>query len=244
MVPGLYRAMLGLTLVLVGAAPALLVMRPGSDAAAGEAAEVLRGIASVSDGDTLRVGETRVRLFGVDAPETHQSCDIDTRDTWACGEAAADRLRVLVAGQEVTCVVADEDRYGRRVARCAAGGTDLGAELVREGLARAYTRFGDDYAALEEQARTGGIGLWHGTTEAPWDYRAEKREKIENRLTPQTPHDASCVIKGNVSTGGGHVYHVPGGQFYEKTRIDPRRGEAWFCTEEEAQHAGFRRAAE
>lgn len=244
MISGLQKAALGLALALTGALAALVLLRDGAGAAAGETAQVLRGEAVVSDGDTLRVGAVKVRLFGVDAPETHQTCDLDTRDTWACGEVAADRLRALVVGQQVTCVIADEDRYGRRVARCSAGGTDLGAQLVREGLARAYTQFGDDYAALEDRARADGIGLWHGTTEAPWDYRAEKREQIENRLSPQTPHDAACVIKGNISTGGGHVYHMPGGRFYEKTRIDPRRGEAWFCTEEEAQKAGFRRAAE
>ncbi len=51
-----------------------------------------------------------------------------------------------------------------------------------------------------------------------------------------------CVIKGNVSDKGERIYHVPGGAFYSKTVIDPRRGERWFCSEAEAVQAGWRRS--
>jgi endonuclease YncB( thermonuclease family) len=212
---------------------------PGrADAAAAFAAvaPAVRGPAEVSDGDTLRIGAVRVRLFGIDAPESRQPCDSGEKGGWACGAAAADRLRELTAGRAVHCVPRDRDRYGRLVATCSAGGVDLGARLVAEGLARAYTRFGDDYAAVERRAKTEQIGLWRGAAAAPWDWRAEARAGAE-QAAPASP---DCRIKGNVSTSGARVYHMPGGRFYERTRIDPRRGEAWFCDEEAARGAGFR----
>ncbi len=52
----------------------------------------------------------------------------------------------------------------------------------------------------------------------------------------------ACLIKGNISRSGERIYHVPGGRWYDATRIDPRKGERWFCTEAEARAAGWRRA--
>jgi hypothetical protein len=52
-----------------------------------------------------------------------------------------------------------------------------------------------------------------------------------------------CVIKGNISIGSGErIYHVPGQQDYQSTIIRPEYGERWFCSEGEAQAAGWRRA--
>ena len=199
-------------------------------------AGVVRGPAEVSDGDTLRIGATRIRIFGIDAPEARQTCDSGAKGDWPCGAAATARLRALTAGRTVTCVPRDRDRYGRLVASCRVGRLDLGARLVAEGLARAYTRFGDDYAATERKAKTEAIGLWHGPAAAPWEFRADRAPAA---APPPAP---DCPIKGNVATSGARVYHLPGGRSYERTRIDPRRGEAWFCDEAAAQAAGFRPA--
>ena len=137
-------------------------------------AGVVRGPAEVSDGDTLRIGATRIRIFGIDAPEARQTCDSGAKGDWPCGAAATARLRALTGGRTVTCVPRDRDRYGRLVATCRVGRLDLGARLVAEGLARAYTRFGDDYAATERKAKTEAIGLWHGPAAAPWEFRADR----------------------------------------------------------------------
>jgi endonuclease YncB( thermonuclease family) len=225
---------------LAAALVALLAALPaasGRQGAAQPAAEagVLRGRAEVSDGDTLRIGATRIRIFGIDAPEARQTCDSGAKGDWGCGAAATERLRELTGGRTVTCTPRDRDRYGRLVATCRVGRLDLGARLVAEGLARAYTRFGDDYAAAERRAKTEAIGLWHGPAAAPWEFRAD-------RLPAAAPPRPDCPIKGNVATSGARVYHLPGGRSYERTRIDPRRGEAWFCDEAEARAAGFRPA--
>lgn len=52
----------------------------------------------------------------------------------------------------------------------------------------------------------------------------------------------ACNIKGNVSTRGERIYHVPGDKYYEETRISASHGERWFCSEDEARAAGWRRS--
>jgi len=201
------------------------------------AADLIRGHAEVSDGDTLRIGAVRIRLFGIDAPERRQTCDSGAKGSWNCGVAASERLAALIGYAVVTCAPRDRDRYGRLVAACRAGGVDLGERLVAEGLARAYTRFGDDYARVEARAKTERVGLWHGPAAAPWDYRAERRA-----ASVKPPPSPDCTIKGNINTAGARVYHLPGSRDYARTRIDPSRGEAWFCAVAEAEAAGFRAA--
>jgi endonuclease YncB( thermonuclease family) len=223
------------SLRVAAALAALLATLPTASGMAQPAIEagVVRGRAEVSDGDTLRIGAQRIRIFGIDAPEAGQTCDSGAKGDWPCGAAATARLRELIGDRPVTCDPRDRDRYGRLVATCRVGRLDLGRRLVAEGLARAYTRFGDDYAAAERRAKTERIGLWHGPAAAPWEFRAA-------RTPAASPPSPACRIKGNVGTSGARVYHLPGGRFYERTRIDPRRGEAWFCDEASARAAGFR----
>ena len=99
--------------------------------------ETISGDVRVVDGDSLHVGDTEVRLFGVDAFEGRQVCVRDG-NPWRCGEAAANELRKLTAGATITCDKRDTDSYGRTVAVCTNGTVDLGAELARAGLALAY----------------------------------------------------------------------------------------------------------
>ncbi len=112
-------------------------------------AESFSGTIRVSDADTLRVGDVTVRLFGIDAPEIGQVCRLaDGRDrdcgTWAKQQAAA-----LYDGKRARCEPRDTDRYGRTVAVCRVAGEDIGARLVREGIAEAYRKYSLDYADLE-----------------------------------------------------------------------------------------------
>lgn len=210
---------------------------------------VVRGAAEVTDGDTIRIGETRIRLFGIDAPERTQSCEDERGRRWACGIVAEDRLRTLTSGRTVHCTMRDIDRYGRQVSTCAAGGRDLGTTLVAEGLARAYVRYGDDYATVEAKAKLERLGLWQGISEAPWQYRADRRAEPQFEaaavrkapaVAPSAAPSAGCQIKGNVSGGGDRVFHLPGTAGYARTKIDEDRGDRWFCDAEEARAAGFR----
>lgn len=204
---------------------------------AGAAQADVRGAARVIDGDTLDVAGVQIRLFGVDAPELGQPCG-----DWSCGRWARDELARLIGGRQVTCSAGAQDRYGRLLARCDAGRGDLGLAMVQRGAAFAYRRYATDYVGAERQARASERGLWRdggrGVT-LPEDFRAAQQEAgVPPGRVPPRP---DCAIKGNVSDSG-RVYHLPGQRDYDRTRIDPARGERWFCSEAEARAAGWRRA--
>ena len=240
MTHGAYRRLLAagaLAAMLAGAAPA---------------AEPLRGTANVLDGDTLELGHLRIRLHGVDAPELDQTCGTADGGDWPCGIAARDRLAALVEGAEVGCRPRERDAFGRVVARCFVNGDDLGARLVAEGLGWAYIRFSLAYAEAETDARDSGLGIWQGTAEAAWHYRAGGWRPAAGRaavtpapaivLEPDAAHDG-CEIKGNINARGDRVYHLPGTRWYARTVIEPASGERWFCDAAEAETAGWRPAA-
>lgn len=208
------------------------------------------GRAVVIDGDTIEVRGNRIRLHGVDAPESTQTC-LGDGQPWPCGQRASRALADRIAGRSVDCVETVRDRYGRIVAVCRLGGSDLSAWLVAEGWALANRRYSSAYVGQEATAKAARRGIWRGDFVAPWDWRAGVR-------LPQTrsadkgngvrsnrdslPDARECRIKGNVSRDGTRIYHVPGGKYYERTRIRPSKGERWFCSEAEARSAGWRKS--
>lgn len=133
------------------------------------------GKAQVIDGDTLQVAGERVRLQGIDAPETRQSCSVSGVG-YACGENAKRLLMGATAGKVITCKGEKRDRYGRLVAVCYAGDDDLNAMMVRDGWALAYRRYGKEYVGEETRARAQGAGMWQGTFVEPWEWRRQARE--------------------------------------------------------------------
>lgn len=199
-----------------------------------QASTAISGTALVTDGDTLRVGVTRVRLSGVDAPEISQRCRSDSREV-ACGAMAAEWLRRRVEGQPIACKTVDTDRYGRSVAICRVRGADVGAAIVEAGWATAYRRYSIAYVGQEARARAARRGIWALGFEPPAAYRRERR------LAAVSPApDPRCPIKGNVSASGARIYHMPGSRAYAEVRIDARNGERWFCAERDAVAAGWR----
>lgn len=138
-------------------------------------AQELSGTASVIDGDTLEIRGTRVRLHGVDAPESSQTCKDGSGKHYRCGQQAALKLSEFIVRRPVACSGRDIDRYGRIIAVCTIGAVDLGEWLVREGLAVAYRRYSLDYVAAEQNARVAKRGIWAGEFEMPSDYRKKKR---------------------------------------------------------------------
>ncbi len=212
-------------------------------AAAASPATALSGVARVIDGDTIDVGKTRVRLHGVDAPESGQSC-VASGARWPCGRRATRALAGRLGGRTVICEERDRDRYGRIVAVCRQDGRDINAWLVAKGWALAYRRYSRAYVDEERTARAARKGMWRGAFVAPWDWRRGKRLRGSARTSRPSANAASerCNIKGNIGRGGKRIYHLPGGRYYAKTRIDPSRGERWFCSEREARAAGWRGA--
>ena len=129
------------------------------------------GAARIVDGDTLVVGGTRVRIFGIDAPERDQTCrDAAGRD-FVCGPVSRAALAAIIDRRPVRCTVLDTDRFGRRVARCRAGETDIAAAMVEQGMAFAYRRYSRDYVRDENSAQRMARGFWGGSFDYPWDWR-------------------------------------------------------------------------
>src|SRR5689334_7792597 len=95
----------------------------------GALADDLIGQASVVDGDTLEIHGIRIRLWGIDAPESSQLCRSEDSLQYRCGAQAANELDAFVARRPVSCLLVNLDPYGRTVATCSVGGTDLGEWL-------------------------------------------------------------------------------------------------------------------
>jgi hypothetical protein len=103
------------------------------------------------------------------------------------------------------------------------------------GFAWAFVKYSATYVAVEAEAKAARTGIWKSETEPAWTYR-EKRWANAEQTAPE-----GCAIKGNV-TDKGQIYHLPWSPWYTKVRVEPAKGERWFCSEAEAISAGWRPA--
>ena len=158
---------------------------------------------------------------------------------WPCKEASR-RLERLIASRPVTCRGRDRDDYARLLAVCNAGSRELNASLVRDGLTWAFVRYSRDYEKAEAEARAAKRGVFTAENTPPWDFRAGNWEGA--RKTVEAEKARPCPIKGNVSAKGERIYHLPWQHDYARTKVNERTGERWFCSEGEAERAGWRRA--
>jgi endonuclease YncB( thermonuclease family) len=216
------------------------------------AADSISGVPRIVDGDTVQIGETKIRFAGIDAPETDQVC-LDAKGAkWACGVAARDHLVAYSAGREWDCDLVGTDRYGRSLGNCFVEGEDISAWMVRSGWALSFTRYSHQYDHEEAAAREAQSGLWAGAFIAPWDWR-HRNESTVVRGALSVPANAQKVLLGAISSEGAPspdciikaavggrecIYHLPGDRWYGKMRMDA--GKRWFCTTAEAEAAGCR----
>lgn len=212
------------------------------------AAQVVTGTAVAIDGDTLEFTGNRLRLAGIDAPELAQAC-MRAGEEWTCGKAAADALRTMTEGGPLTCTATGSSSdEGVPYARCRNLAGDVSVAIAGAGLAVALT--GDDQTAeAEARARRLSLGLWATEFEQPATWRLAHPDPKPKRAAPARAAPAprarvyrnewGCAIKGNWSRRGDMIYHLPGMEHYDQTRA-----EAFFCTEAEAQSAGYRRSKE
>jgi micrococcal nuclease len=205
------------------------------------AAAGLVAVVGVTDGDTIKVrlnGTTeRVRVIGIDTPE------LRSRDCWA--QQAASRMQSLVQSKSVQLVADptqdDRDRYGRLLRHVRlADGRSVAELLIAGGYGREYTydrAYAGRAAHLRAQsaAKAAHRGIWSsGCLSAAAPAPAPKA------APSAAAAPTSCQIKGNIASDGEKIYHVPGGAFYDVTKISESKGERWFCTEAEARGAGWR----
>lgn len=129
------------------------------------------GQATVIDGDTIEIHGQRIRLNGIDAPESRQFCEQADGTEYRCGQAAAFALADWIDRGVVSCEQTGTDRYKRAIATCTVRGDDMGRWLVAAGHALAFRRYSIEYVANEEQAQAAKAGLWRGRFVPPWDWR-------------------------------------------------------------------------
>jgi endonuclease YncB( thermonuclease family) len=219
-----------------------------------EAADV-SGIPKIHDGDQVQIGNTRIRLGGIDAPSADQLCLNTKGERWTCGVAARDELAHHVENKSWTCHALQTDRRGRSIARCEVDGEDIQKWMVKSGWALAYVRFSHDYDADEKAARDAKAGMWQGAFIAPWDWRVRnKKTAILGAAKPPENANAillasasgsvapspDCTIKGNVNRSGECIYHQPSSRWYAKIEMKISKGTRWFCSVDEAEAAGCR----
>jgi endonuclease YncB( thermonuclease family) len=208
------------------------------------------------DGDSIKIWKQSIRLIDIDTPEVAQDCINSTGKAFACGIEASNTLKRIIAKQQVRCVGDQVDRYKRLLATCYAGEVNINRELILRGWAVNY-RASEKYADEQSIAKANRKGLWAGEFLEPYKFRQRSKDfdpKAEqaNSYAPnasdkmsardQSVSNTACNIKGNISSSG-RIYHTPwGSRSYAKTRINLSAGERWFCSEAEAEKAGWRAA--
>lgn len=216
-------------------------------------AETIHGEARIVDGDTVEIHDKKIRLDGIDAPETDQLCLDAKGEKWACGIGARESLSAFSMDRPWSCDVSGKDRYDRFLASCSIAETNINQWMVRHGWALAFVKYSSRYIAEETSARDAQAGLWSGAFIAPWDWRARSNHTVIlgavsvpanaqsillGAVSSQEAPDPACSIKGGVSKGEC-IYHLAGDRWYAKMNMD-KPGRRWFCSEQEAEAAGCR----
>ena len=125
-------------------------------------ASEISGITRITDGDTIKILNKRIRLHGIDTPEKKQICIRNSKE-YKCGQEATTALAKKIDRKTVVCKVQNKlDRYKRYVGVCFLGDLNLNKWMVRNGYAVAYRRYSKDYIQEENYAKKNKIGLWSG----------------------------------------------------------------------------------
>ena len=199
-------------------------------------------VSKVIDGDTFTIQDgPKIRLIGINAPE-EKECYF---------ASSTEYLKSLIENKKVKLEkdISGTDEYGRLLRYAilpSMSATEdnllINEALVRNGYAvreqqSPDSRYKDLLATAEAEAKKAGKGIW-GACKTASNIPANEEREID--LGPPFPE---CNIKGNISEKGfGKTYLVPGCDNYEKTKVDTRKGEQYFCFEDDAIEAGFRKA--
>ena len=134
-------------------------------------ADEISGVPRITDGDTIKILNKRIRFHGIDTPEKNQICLKNFRE-YKCGEKATMALIKKIDGKRIVCKVQDRlDKYKRYIGVCFIKGVNLNRWMVRNGYAVAYRRYSKDYIEDENYAKKNKIGLWEGNFIHPEKWR-------------------------------------------------------------------------
>lgn len=219
-------------------------------------------VLNVIDGDTVLVEisgvRETIRIIGINTPET-----VDPRKPVECfGKEASIQAKKLLDGQivqlETDVTQGERDKYSRLLRYVfLVGNTDFGKQMIFDGYAYEYTyakpyKYQQPYKAAQSTAQATKRGLWSTSTCNGQKTSTSPTNVNTSPTPPSTPSStnsnsssnpsSSCDIKGNIATTGEKIYHLPTCGSYSKTVIDTSKGERWFCSEQEAVTAGWRKA--
>ena len=142
--------------------------------------KIIIGKANVTDGDTIKINDQKIRLFGIDAPETKQFCKevylsfliFNFKRDYKCGEKSTNALKKKIKNKKIKCLIQDKkDRYRRNIGICYLKKQDINSWLVKNGYAIAYRRYSKKYVIDEQYAENNKLGIWEGTFMEPEKWR-------------------------------------------------------------------------
>lgn len=215
---------------------------------------------TVIDGDTVQFDGTVWQLAGIDAPEVGQVCDHDGH-LWRCGLAAAYELRKFIGmmSAPIACFPQAKTAGPVRPATCTVGDEDIAMMMIQSGHAAVAPDGPVQYAAAEHQAREASLGIWGGPFVMPWEWRQGLRLPHEEP-SDEAPWDwqhlssnlaallakggvkgSECLVKGIVAGDGRRLYYGPLDAGYAEVTVNKRKGDRFFCSDDEARLAGWHR---
>ena len=141
--------------------------------------KIISGIAKVVDGDTIKIGKNKIRLFGIDAPEKKQQCQkpwlsiffLTFNKDYKCGEISTNKLKIKINNKLVMCKSNNKDRYNRFIAECFKDKININKWMISNGYAVAYRKYSKKFISQENLAKKEKLGIWAGTFEMPWEWR-------------------------------------------------------------------------
>ena len=142
--------------------------------------KIIIGKANVTDGDTIKINDQKIRLFGIDAPETKQFCKevylsfliFNFKRDYKCGEKSTNALKKKIKDKKIRCLIqGKKDRYSRNIGSCYLKKQDINSWLVKSGYAIAYRRYSKKYINDEQYAEYNKLGIWQGTFMKPEKWR-------------------------------------------------------------------------
>ncbi len=217
---------------------------------------------AVTDGDTLRLDRTTYRLGGIDAPEIDQTCLNQAGEVWPCGVAVRDRLTAHIGNRAVRC----KDEGPTRTTSTGRSGfvrskarlpRSMSGWFAKDGRSNSGPSATGRFAPEESDARKNRRGLWSGCFAEPLDFRRwnlsgarlvgggcqpghqnrtrVKLFQVDTAMPPGCPIKAKFALR---AIGYEGIYHLPACGSYQRLK----RAHRWFCSEEDASAAGFRKA--
>ena len=136
---------------------------------------IVSGKAKIIDGDTIHIGNNKIRLHGIDAPEINQQC-VFKKENWNCGIESRLALKKLITTElEIECKITDVDKYKRLIGICFLNNLNINQFMVSNGWAIAYRYYSLDYIRDEELAKKNKFGIWRGDFQEPYLYRKNNK---------------------------------------------------------------------